>query len=79
MIDLILALVLVEGLLLSIYHFRTGRGPAPSRLLYNLTSGAALLLAVRAVQTDAEWIWLAGALLLALVTHLFDLRKRWNT
>jgi hypothetical protein len=55
---------------------RTGRA-APDGVLPYLASGAALLLALRAALTDADWRWMALALLAAFVTHLIDLYQRW--
>jgi len=78
-IELILVLVVLEGIALTVYHRRTGRGPSASMLVPNLIAGAALLLAVRLALTDAWWGWLAGALLLALLAHLLDLGMRWST
>lgn len=78
-IELILVLVVLEGIALTVYHRMTGRGPSASMLVPNLIAGAALLLAVRLALTDAWWGWLAGALLLALLAHLLDLGMRWST
>lgn len=77
-VDLILLLVLLEAVLLALYRRRSGRGPAFRRLLPNLLSGAALLLAVRLALVQSQWTWVATALLLALVAHLADLRQRWR-
>jgi hypothetical protein len=77
MIDLILLLIVAEALLLGCYHRVTGRGPALVDVLPNLLSGALLLLAVRLALTQAHWGWLALVLLLSLLTHLLDLRRRW--
>ena len=55
----------------------TGRGPALVDVLPNLVSGAMLLLAVRLASTQTHWAWLALVLLLSLLAHLLDLRRRW--
>jgi len=76
-IDLILALVVLEWLLLCGYHRITGRGPRPADLLANLLAGALLLLSVRLALAQVWWGYLACVLLLALVAHLWDLLRRW--
>jgi RsiW-degrading membrane proteinase PrsW (M82 family) len=77
-VDLVLALMVVEGVLLAIYHRRRGRGIPAAGLVANLLAGGCLLLAVRAALTHAGWpvvsLWLAAALL----AHLADLRSRWR-
>jgi hypothetical protein len=78
-VDLILALTVLEGLVLTAYRLRTGRGPAPGPLLANLLAGICLLLAVRAALVDAWWGWLALCLAGSLVAHLADLRLRWRS
>lgn len=75
-IDVILALVALEGAALLLWHRRTGRGPAAIPLLCNLASGAALMLAVRAALTGAAWPAVATCLLLSLVAHASELVLR---
>ena len=75
-IDVILALVALEGMALLLWHRRTGRGPAAIPLLCNLASGAALMLAVRAALTGATWPAVAACLLLSLVAHASELFLR---
>lgn len=79
MIDLILALVVVEALGLAVLHRVTGRLPPLPRLLPNLAAGAFLLVAVRAALVGADWIWVAGSLLVALMAHIVDLLTRLTT
>ena len=76
--DLVLAIMMVEGVLLLVYHRATGRGIAPSRLIPTLASGAFLVLALRAALTGAGWMAIAGLLGAALIAHLGDLAVRWN-
>jgi threonine/homoserine efflux transporter RhtA len=78
-LDVIAALLLLEGVLLGLYRYRTGRGIEPLGLFLSLGAGAGLVLAARAVEHQASWTWVAAALLLALVTHVGDLWRRWNT
>ena len=77
-VDLILALVLLEGLLLIAFHKFSGRGLQPSRLIANLAAGASLLLALRAALTDAGPTVIAAMLLVSLLAHLWDLAMRWT-
>jgi hypothetical protein len=77
-VDLILALVVLEAVLLAVLHRRTGRAPAPTALAPNLCAGAALLVALRCALTGAWWGWVAAALLAALVAHGWDLSSRWQ-
>lgn len=77
-VDLIVAIVIVEALLLSIYRWRTARGVEIVDLLNMLLPGLFLLLALRGALVGAHWIWIAGFLVLSLVTHLADLRRRWR-
>jgi hypothetical protein len=76
-VDVILALVAVEWLVLAAYRRRTGRGIAAADLLPNLLAGAFLLLALRAALSGAGRPWITGALLAALCAHFVDLGRRW--
>jgi hypothetical protein len=76
-IDLIIALMIVEGIGLAFLYYKTGRGIAPVRLFPNLVAGAFLMLALRASLTDAGTTVIASWLLLGLVAHLLDLGLRW--
>ena len=75
-VNLILAVVLLEAIVLTGIRARTGRGPAAADLLWNLLAGVGLLLALRGALLGAHWQWIAAALLFALVAHLADLRRR---
>lgn len=76
-VDLILALVAAEALVLAALRRWTGRGPPLGALLGNLLAGACLLLALRAALTGAPWQTTAGWLAAAFVAHLWDLGQRW--
>jgi hypothetical protein len=78
MIDLILALVAVEWLVLAAVWRRTGRGIAPLALLANLAAGATLLMAARSALVGADWTVTAAWLAAAGLAHLADLAKRWR-
>jgi hypothetical protein len=77
-IDLILLLVLAEGLALFAYRWKTGRGIAGADLIANLLAGACLMLALRAALAGAGWIWIALCMSAALLAHLADLWRRWQ-
>jgi hypothetical protein len=76
-IDLILALMAAEAVVLAVLYQRTGRGIAPLRLLPNLFAGAFLMLALRASLTGAGTAAIGSWLALGLVGHLADLALRW--
>jgi hypothetical protein len=78
-VDLILALVVLEALLLSMLWVRTSRGLPPVPLIANLAAGAFLLLALRAALTDGGPMAVGGFLMLALPAHLADLALRWRS
>ena len=77
-IDLVLAIVVVETLCLVAWRLRTGSGPPVAALAVNLLSGAALMLALRAALVQAGWIWVAVPLCVSFVVHLGDLALRWE-
>jgi len=77
-VDLILALMALEGALLTAFWARTGRGVAPADLVPNLLAGVCFLLALRAALVGAGWGWVALGLAAALPAHLIDLRRRFS-
>jgi len=77
-VDLILALMVLEALVLVVLWARTARGVPPLSLIVNLAAGACLLLALRAALTDSGAVVTGGLLALALVVHLADLALRWQ-
>jgi hypothetical protein len=77
-IDTILLLMLAEGALLWFLRARYGRGLPPRAILTLLTSGAALMLALRAALTGAPWEHVSGFLVGGLVAHLVDVANRWD-
>jgi len=78
-IDLILVAMVVEGIALSLFHRRTGRGVSGAALAWNLAAGAGLLLALRGALSGLQWHWVALALLMALGAHVGDLSRRWQS
>lgn len=77
-VDLILGLMLLEGIALAIFWHRQRRGVPPLTLWINLAAGACMLLALRAALVDAHWLWVWAPLALALAAHLGDLAVRWQ-
>jgi hypothetical protein len=77
-IQLVLALIGVEAIVLMVL-WRMRRCPLPplSTLLI-LAPGTCLLLAAHAAVVGASWLWISSLFLLALVIHLVDLRQRWQ-
>lgn len=78
-IDLILALMVAEGILLWVHHRRTGQGLALADIALMLAAGACLMLAVRAALVGAGPHWIAACLAGSLVAHLADLVRRWRS
>jgi hypothetical protein len=78
LVDLVIALTVVEGIALALYHRATGRGVAPRDYALNLASGLCLMLALRSVLAGAQWHWTAAALAAAGLAHGADIARRWQ-
>lgn len=78
LIDLVIALTLLEAAGLALYHRQTGKGLAPAEFVPTLAAGLALMLAVRAGVSGAGWAWVAAGLSAAGLAHLADVRRRWR-
>jgi hypothetical protein len=77
-VDLVLALMALEGALLFWYGRRSGRGVPVGEMLAFLLADACLLLALRAALVGASWQWVALPLAGAFAAHLADLGLRWR-
>jgi hypothetical protein len=77
LIDIVIAVTLVELLVLAVLH-RRGGGLPPGDFIPTLLSGLCLMCALRAGLTSAGWGWVAAGLLLSGVAHAVDLHKRWR-
>jgi hypothetical protein len=77
-VDLILALVVVEALLLFALHRWRGRGVPLADFLPGALGGVCLLLALRAALTGAHWTAIVPWLLASFAAHLWDLKRRWH-
>jgi hypothetical protein len=77
-VDLIIAFMAIEAVVLLVWRKRTGGGIAPGPLVASLLAGFFLLLALRSALTGAPWSMAALWLVAALVAHLADLAGRWK-
>ncbi len=74
LVDVVVAVIGVEFIVLS---WRSGwRAPAMLTLVFALTPGACLALAVRAALHGENWIWVVAFLTASLPFHLADLWRR---
>ena len=78
LVDVALASLGVELLVLIIVRIRGGRGPRPAAVLGGLLAGAALLAALRAALVGPAWPLVPVFLLLALFAHGWDTWSRWR-
>lgn len=77
LVDAAIAITLLEGLAMALYHRVTGRGLPPEAYALNLLSGLCLMLALRCALQGQDWGWGAGCLAASGLAHLTDLRQRW--
>jgi hypothetical protein len=77
-VDAIIALVAVEAVVLVLWRAITGGGLPVAETLANLSSGAALLLAIRMAITGALSTSVLALLSVALIAHVADLASRWE-
>ena len=78
LVDVVMAVTVLEALALLVYRARTGKGVAANQFLVNLLSGLSLMLALRLVLASAWWGWVATCLLLSGLLHATDLWRRWE-
>lgn len=76
--DVVLAVMIIEGILLTLAYKRNGRGISPTILWCGLAAGIGLVLALRAALTGASWHWIAAALSASFVAHICDVWLRWS-
>ena len=77
-VDAIIALVAVEEIVLVVWRALTGGGLTMGETLANLSSGAALLLALRMAVTGGLSASVLALLSVALIAHIADLASRWE-
>jgi hypothetical protein len=78
LIDVVIAVTLLECLALIVYHRLTKRGLAPKDYLLNLAAGFCLMLALRSALADTGWMWMVLCLMAAGLAHGTDLWTRWK-
>ncbi len=77
-VDIALAVLVVEIVVILGIRQMTGAGvPAPS-LLINAGAGGSLMLALRAALVNDGWVWVAVFLVAALGFHAGDVAQRWQ-
>lgn len=74
--DLVLLVLVLEGLALAVLGARGRRVPPLGAVLPFLVAGGFFALALRGALVGAAWPWIAAALLGALGAHLADLARR---
>ncbi len=74
---LILLLMLFEAGGSLLLNRKLARGIDPGIVMFNLSAGAALLMALRAALTHAAWPAIAAWLLVAFIGHAGELYVRW--
>jgi len=77
-VDLMIALVVIEVLAVTVYKWRSGAGPSLAALIVNLGGGVSLMLALKAALVDAAWQSIVLCLVAALICHVADLALRWR-
>ena len=77
-VDLVLAIVGLEIVIIALYWRLTRRGIAPAQLVPNLLAGALLLLALRLALGGQPWPWYTACLAAAGIANAADLRQRWR-
>jgi hypothetical protein len=79
LIELIIAITLLEGVALTLYHRLTGKGVAPKDFAANLLSGLCLMLALRNALLGQSGGVTALFLSASGVIHASDLWRRWKS
>jgi hypothetical protein len=84
LMNLVLAVSILEGLALFAYHRLTSKGLSPKHYALNLTAGLCLMLALRSVSSEIVTLPVANLLLPAFLisaglAHWTDLYLRWHS
>ncbi len=77
-VDVAIAITVLEGIALTAYHRATSRGVGPRNFAVNMASGLCLMLALRAALTGASWMVVALCLSASGTLHAFDIWRRWQ-
>ena len=75
--DVIFALIALEIVGFALLQRLTWRAPKLADLIGTLLSGLFLIAALRSGLTGVDWTVTATFLMAALLSHLFDLWRRW--
>lgn len=78
LVHAVIALTVLEGLGLYVFHRATGRGLPPGAYMLNLVSGLALMLALRSSLAGQIMVVTMGWLAAAGAAHGTDLWRRWR-
>lgn len=76
-VDFILVFMLLEAVGSILLNRRWRLRAVPAVVIFNLASGAALLMALRAALQQAAWPLIAAWLLVALAGHVGEVSIRW--
>ena len=79
LIELIIAITVLEAVALTLYHRLTGKGVAPKEFAANLLSGLCLMLALRNALLSHSGVVTALFLSASGVVHASDLWRRWKS
>jgi hypothetical protein len=77
-VDIVLAVMLLEVGLLLAYRHRIRNGPSVTDVLSVLVPGVFLLLALRGALVGAGIVLIAACLIAAFLAHVADVARRWN-
>jgi len=76
--DIVLAVLVIEAMVLTVLHARSGAGPPPRVFAPMIGAGVLLVLALRCALTGAPWPWIALLLSGGGAVHAVDLWQRWR-
>lgn len=76
--DIVLAVLVIEAIVLTARHARSGAGPPPRVFAPMIGAGVLLVLALRCALTGAPWPWIALLLSGGGAVHAVDLWQRWR-
>ena len=77
-VDLVLILIMLEGIALLLIRRYRGKGPKLVDIAPTLVAGAFLFLALRFALTDSDPMVIAACLTGALLSHIADLARRFR-
>ena len=77
-VDLVLILIVLEGIALLLIRRYRGKGPKLVDIAPTLVAGAFLFLALRFALTDSDPMVIAACLTGALLSHIADLARRFR-